>query len=109
MNNKIKTLVTILMLASGLFTYAHDGFRPWYYHHVNGVNRLPARATSYSYESEQDALVKDRRTSRMMLPNGMWKFHFAAGRCRVMDILSIPTYRNASCIMILALLLYRRI
>ena len=91
MNNKIKTLVTILMLASGLFTYAHDGFRPWYYHHVNGVNRLPARATSYSYESEQDALVKDRRTSRMMLPNGMWKFHFAAGRCRVTDILSIPT------------------
>ena len=65
------------MLASTLCTYAHDGFRPWYDHHVNGVNRLPARATSYSYESEQDALVKDRSISRMMLLNGMWKFHFA--------------------------------
>ena len=46
------------------------------------MNSLPARATSYSYESEQDALVKDRSTSRMMLLNGMWKFHFAPGGCR---------------------------
>lgn len=85
MNNIIKTLVTILMLASGLFTYAQDGFCPWYDHHVNGVNRLPARATSYSYESEQEALAKDRGASRMMLLNGMWKFHFAPEESQIPD------------------------
>ena len=37
-----------------------------------------ARATSYSYESEQDALALDRDASRMKLLTGMWKFHFAA-------------------------------
>ena len=45
---------------------------------MNSINRLPARATSYSYESEQDALALDRDASRMKLLNGMWKFHFAA-------------------------------
>ena len=77
MNKRIKTLTAMLMLASGLCSYAQDGFRPWNDHHVNGINRLPARATSYSYESEQDALALNRDASRMMLLNGMWKFHFA--------------------------------
>ena len=85
MNNIIKTLVTILMLASGLFTYAQDGFCPWYDHHVNGVNRLPARATSYSYESEQEAIAKGRGASRMMLLNGMWKFNFAPEESQIPD------------------------
>ena len=77
MNKRIKTLTAMLMLASGLCSYAQDGFRPWNDHHVNGINRLPARATSYSYESEQDALALNRDASRMMLLSGMWKFHFA--------------------------------
>ena len=77
MRKTIKTALTVItMLAAGLCSYGQSGFRPWYDHHVNSINRLPARATSYSYESEQDALALDR---------------------------------NASCIMILALLLYRRI
>ena len=66
------------MLAAGLCAYGQSGFRPWYDHHVNSINRLPTRATSYSYESEQDALTLDRDASRMKLLNGMWKFHFAA-------------------------------
>ena len=77
MYNRIKTLTAMLMLATGLCSYAQDGFRPWNDHHVNGINRLPARATSYSYQSEQDALQCDRDASRIKLLNGMWKFHFA--------------------------------
>ena len=79
MRKTIKTALTAMtMLAAGLCAYGQSGFRPWYDHHVNSINRLPARATSYSYESEQDALALDRDASRMKLLNGMWKFHFAA-------------------------------
>ncbi len=65
------------MLTAGLCTYGQNGFRPWNDHHVNGINRLPARATSYSYPDEQSALAYDREASRIHLLNGMWKFHFA--------------------------------
>ena len=79
MRKTIKTALTAMtMLAAGLCAYGQSGFRPWYDHHVNSINRLPARATSYSYESEQDALALDRDASRMKILNGMWKFHFAA-------------------------------
>ncbi|WP_297096723.1 glycoside hydrolase family 2 TIM barrel-domain containing protein [uncultured Draconibacterium sp.] len=39
-------------------------------------NKLPGRATSYSYKSADDALNCDRETSRMISLNGTWKFNF---------------------------------
>ncbi|WP_319501623.1 glycoside hydrolase family 2 TIM barrel-domain containing protein [uncultured Draconibacterium sp.] len=39
-------------------------------------NKLPGRATSYSYESADDALDSNRETSRMISLNGTWKFNF---------------------------------
>jgi beta-galactosidase len=51
---------------------------PWEDQFVTGINRLPMRATSYSYASVADALTCDRaKTSRMMLLNGEWDFSFA--------------------------------
>ena len=50
---------------------------PWYNHYVNGINRLPARATSYSFDDEAKALDGNRETSRMVSLNGTWKFNFA--------------------------------
>ncbi len=50
---------------------------PWFNHYVNGVNRLPARATSYSYATESEALACDRDAARMASLNGIWKFAFA--------------------------------
>ena len=47
---------------------------PWYNHYVNGVNRLPARATSYSFDDEAKALDGNREASRMVSLNGTWKF-----------------------------------
>ena len=49
---------------------------PWYNHYVNGVNRLPARATSYSFDDEAKALDGNREASRMVSLNGTWKFKF---------------------------------
>ena len=78
MNIKIKTVAAMMLLALGLSAYAQNVFRPWYNFQVNGINRLPARATSYSYPSEEAALACNRDVSAMHLLNGMWKFHFAA-------------------------------
>ena len=50
---------------------------PWKNQFVNGVNRLPSRATSYSYSNDADALSCDRDQARMETLNGTWKFHFA--------------------------------
>ncbi|MEM1135245.1 MAG: glycoside hydrolase family 2 TIM barrel-domain containing protein [Bacteroidota bacterium] len=45
---------------------------------INGVNRLPARNTSYSYATVDEALANKRETSgRWQSLNGNWRFAFA--------------------------------
>ena len=72
----MKRLTAILLctLAYGAATAA-DGWDAD--QHVNALRRLPARATSYSYKTPQDALAGDRARSRMMPLDGVWKFRFA--------------------------------
>ncbi len=43
---------------------------------VIAKNKLPARATSYSFPNEKDALSGDRSSSKMISLNGTWKFNF---------------------------------
>ena len=50
---------------------------PWENPLVCGINREPARSTSYSYLSIKDALKNDRNYSRIKFLNGEWDFHFA--------------------------------
>lgn len=79
----MKRLTAILLctLAYGAATAA-DGWDAPADQHVNALRRLPARATSYSYETPQDALEGDRAQSRMMLLDGVWKFRFAEDAAR---------------------------
>lgn len=49
----------------------------WQDQSVNGIGRLPARATSYSFSSVNDALTCDRNLSRMKSLDGTWKFFFS--------------------------------
>lgn len=74
----MKRLTAILLctLAYGAATAA-DGWDAPADQHVNALRRLPARATSYSYKTPQDALAGDRARSRMMPLDGVWKFRFA--------------------------------
>jgi len=74
----MKRLTAILLctLAYGAATAA-DGWDAPADQHVNTLHRLPARATSYSYKTPQDALAGDRARSRMMPLDGVWKFRFA--------------------------------
>ena len=41
------------------------------------INRLPARATSYSFDSTEQALTRDLSQSTMKSLNGQWKFHLS--------------------------------
>ena len=75
-----KALIPLLLLLNAAFGVlrAEDlKTGPWFNHYVNGINRLPARVTSYSYQSEADALTYNRDLSRVASLNGTWKFMFA--------------------------------
>jgi len=50
----------------------------WEDQSVIGRNKMPARATSYSFSSVEQALKGDRNQSRFLSLNGEWLFHFEA-------------------------------
>jgi len=72
---------TLAFLVGTLLTAAAAGQTrtpaPWCDHTVSGRNRLPARATSYSYGSPEEALAGDRSKARIESLNGTWDFRFA--------------------------------
>ena len=78
MNMKItRPLIVIAVAAVAIFFTTSANAHPREDQYVNGVNRLPARAISYSYADEASALTYDRTNARMASLNGVWKFHFA--------------------------------
>ncbi len=48
----------------------------WENENVIQINKLPARATSYSYTSKSLAKSYDRKNSKLINLNGHWKFNF---------------------------------
>lgn len=77
MKSSVKLWSLLSVAAMSLVLSSFLDAEPWKNQFVNGVNRLPSRATSYSYVTDADALSCDREMSRMALLNGTWKFHFA--------------------------------
>lgn len=74
--NKVALLTIALLFSGSQFLQARQA-EPWENPLVNGIDRLPARATSYSYATEAEALAGDRTKARIQLLNGVWKFHFS--------------------------------
>lgn len=72
-----KCIVVAVILTVTFFLPSSSDAHPRENQYVNGVNRMPSRATSYSYLNESDALSFDRSLSRMISLDGVWKFHFA--------------------------------
>ena len=54
-----------------------NGSAEWENHSINAVDRLYARATSYSYRDSETALTCNREKAQMILLNGTWKFNYA--------------------------------
>ncbi|MCW0481851.1 glycoside hydrolase family 2 TIM barrel-domain containing protein [Gaoshiqia sediminis] len=51
---------------------------PWEDPQITELNREPARATAYSFKTEEEALVGDRdKSGRCLSLNGEWDFYFA--------------------------------
>lgn len=68
----------VLLLTLSMAFAAQAQLQPWEDPAVNGINRMPARATSYSYPDEATALMVDREASgRYLSLNGNWAFAFA--------------------------------
>jgi beta-galactosidase len=68
-------LVTILLLVFASTTFAQNN--DWEDPTVIAKNKMPARATSYSFTSDRDALNGDRELSQMISLNGTWKFNYS--------------------------------
>jgi beta-galactosidase len=81
----LKNAVAILVMGTATMATAQIGVslsnyatQPWEDPQVNGINRLPARATSYSYASVDEAVKRDHKNSnRYQSLNGTWKFNYA--------------------------------
>lgn len=65
------------LLALSLFmTMLATAQNDWENQMVIGKNKLPAAATSYSYQTSEAALTRNRELSEMQSLNGTWKFNF---------------------------------
>ncbi len=72
------TTVAPIMLFAQFNTEPSITLKIWEDPKINGVNRLPMGATSYSYNTVKKALANNRKESiGFILLNGTWKFHFA--------------------------------
>ncbi|WP_430971600.1 glycoside hydrolase family 2 TIM barrel-domain containing protein [Sunxiuqinia rutila] len=74
MNRIVLTLITFFMCSWAVSAQQQD----WENEQVIGINKLPARATSYSFSTPDEALTGNREQARMLSLNGSWKFHFTA-------------------------------
>lgn len=80
----IVTLVVLLLASAFQSLHGQDApgeirnMRPdWENEHVFEINKLPARASSYSFPDIDAALAGDRSASRMKSLDGIWKFNYA--------------------------------
>ena len=64
--------VLLVLITTNLFSQKNEWEDPTFI----AQNKIPARATSYSYKSEADALKGNRDNSQILSLNGNWKFNF---------------------------------
>jgi len=70
-------IIAILFLLSTLHIFSQQN--DWENPTVNQINKLPARATFYSYESADLAKKNIRKNSKLFKSlNGDWKFNWVA-------------------------------
>lgn len=72
-------LVTLCSLTAASFTSPIQAstLNDWENPAVIQINRLPARATSYSFADKNLAVQRDREQSQILNLNGQWKFSYA--------------------------------
>ncbi|MEN3324451.1 glycoside hydrolase family 2 TIM barrel-domain containing protein [Mariniflexile soesokkakense] len=71
--------------------------RPWEDPQVSGINRMPSRATSFSYPDEITALKnKKEATNRYKSLNGKWKFYWSETPEGIPEGFQEPTFNYSN-------------
>ncbi len=75
----MKYIITFLLFVFAYPAYLNSQSKnDWENPEINGLNREPARATMFSYSSEDDAKTCDRKKSdRILSLDGTWDFYFS--------------------------------
>ncbi len=101
----LQKLITVCAIgALSVFGHAQNdiimndkGTPPWEDPQINGINRMPARATSYSYATVDQALKRDYKNSdRYQSLNGTWKFNYAETPQKAPQDFQNPEYNTSS-------------
>ncbi|MFI1773406.1 glycoside hydrolase family 2 TIM barrel-domain containing protein [Thalassobellus citreus] len=96
------SLFTLLLFASQITTCqvskkSANKIRPWEDPEVSGINRMPAKATSFSFPNEIAALENTKETSeRYQLLNGDWKFLWAPTPKGIPSEIEKPSFKDSS-------------
>ena len=77
MKKKPTYYITLVLVFSILGHADASEINDWENHALINQNKLPGRATTYSYSSIGDALRGNRKKSSILMLNGMWQFHFS--------------------------------
>lgn len=94
------TLLLLLLISFQSYSQVHkpssSEIRPWEDPQVSGINRLPAKATSFSFPNENAALQNKKEASgRYKLLNGNWKFNWSPTPKGVPEGFEEPTFNDA--------------
>jgi beta-galactosidase len=70
-------IAVFIVCISCTYNYAQQ-INDWENPYVTGINKEPARATMYSFDSEEGAKAYDRnKSTRILSLNGLWNFSFS--------------------------------
>jgi beta-galactosidase len=94
-------LFTSLFISIQVFSQVNKSssceIHPWEDPQVSGINRLPARTSSFSYPNEAAALKNEKETSgRYKLLNSDWKFHWSPRPDGVPDNFQETTFNDSN-------------
>lgn len=92
--NLLLTFTTVSLLCVSPFTKAQHT-PPWQDPQLNGINRMPAKATSHSYETIELAKLGNKKLSRRFKTlNGQWKFQWHSVPENALDDFFEPTHND---------------
>ena len=92
--NLLLTFTTVSLLCVSTFTKAQHT-PPWQDPQLNGINRMPAKATSHSYETIELAKLGNKKLSRRFKTlNGQWKFQWHSVPENALDDFFEPTHND---------------
>ncbi|MDU0355129.1 glycoside hydrolase family 2 TIM barrel-domain containing protein [Paraglaciecola aquimarina] len=75
---KTSLVIALTTICAGLSSPIAKAADDWQNPEVIQINRMPARVTSYSFDTLNQALQRNREQSSIQSLNGTWKFNFVA-------------------------------